>query len=1505
MGDDAASITSASTCGSDGSLDSCSTVSVASYLAHINQRLRRGCTAHLDPQGRLYYMNHETRTSSWLPPVDSWSATCTGLPYGWEAAVDKDGRTYFINHVSKTTTYEDPRKDYEEEPPPSPREVELFRDPQLGFGFVAGSERPVIVRFVTEGGPSEHKLQPGDQILGINGEDVKSAPREHVIELVKSCQQSVKLVVCQPHTNNTTRKSALLTAAKKAKLKSNPSRVRFAEGVVINGSPLYCPSTFESCVPFMPNVMKVFLENGQTKSFKYDSSTTVQDVLNSLQEKLSIKCMEHFGLVVEHIKSVRRNKLTLLDPKDSLAKIAARPGAHHLRCLFRVAFVPLDAYDLLQKDPIAFEYLYVQCCNDTVQERFAPELKYEVALRLAALHIQLHAFSSGTQGKVTVKSVERECGLKRFVPASLLETMKRKELRKLLGHFLKQNQALSAPGQRQLTPLQAKLHYLKIVGELPSYGAKCFSAVMADAETAILVGPKFGISQINSVRSNLPTQPVTLAHIGEVSSVTVRKDDETSHVIEIDVKDPDRECLKFCLEDNEMAELVLILKGYHKLLASRDLPVHWKVEDPWKIEASPCFHGPHTVCPTPWSYPPGADPRGTPVLPTVDLSLPPPPYVPCELPDRGMSRSSSGERCSLVSLSNLVDHNMNETGSVQPATAPTGGRPSPLPEGVFARPSGPDESSVDRVRDAGSPRVKFDIMGDEDEDDEELCIVETKNDQVLRRVSEMRRIVADAESYLSDGRFGPGDVPGSVEDGETPEESEGGSEAKGRIRAADSLLLLTQLDDVQEAVNDVAVGAVSGDATEIEEASPSESDTDSFGTPNQSPLHRTSRLAGAVEAAPPRPRARSGSSFGLHSPDVLPGLGSGDKELLELLKQLQSNPDIQLPFAEGTLYLDPDIIDLTMIPPPMTPDADLCDAPRMPDVPPIPFLDGGPTLPKGTAGGGTDAGDAGCDGNEDAVDSARVVAELDSLCNALTELRSSGDEARYRALFQQLGSHDLDAFIASATVPPPPLPSANDCRASADGGDDVPDDISSYIIPPPPPSCNRSTEVQNQVLARFQRASEDIRRIMTAEEPAERFAAVEPPPLEALKVCDALTNGGYGGLLVTDPDGPEPTPAERPDVGDRERTCERLGANRSTYGNGQILEANDEREYENAEKPRVPPRLKKGGTPSERGAKRDRTGSCDGVEPLAVCPHRVARSRSWTNLQGLVPASPSQVRRNAAGKPPIPLCSPFMQEARKLQLARTFQAGSTFSSDDPPPRAFVRGPSGSPQLVRKKTPSRTASLGRASGSRALNGFAPVRLRPSGPGTYPHDADPRNGGRPCDEAAPFREVPEAGTNAVSDRALGRGVATESPYVRAQQEVYAMVVRLDDVSRTPPLPGASPSKEALLVESRQFVTASKLFVKSATEGSDKVLDHLVTCVALLDRMFAAGEVSVAGGTRPALSQQLKAVALAYARTVGTAARTAGDEAAMASLMEQATELASTLTVLMRTLRSVDSC
>ncbi|OTF83813.1 FERM and PDZ domain-containing protein 4-like protein, partial [Euroglyphus maynei] len=135
-------------------------------------------------------------------------------------------------HINCSTTYRLPtNKELDDDPPPQPRIVTLKRDKELGFGFVAGSDRPVIVRFVKEGGPSEFTLQAGDQIYEVNGHNVRDSPREHVIELIKSSEETVTLVVCQPNTQNSIRKSALLTAAKKARLRSNPSRVRFAEGV--------------------------------------------------------------------------------------------------------------------------------------------------------------------------------------------------------------------------------------------------------------------------------------------------------------------------------------------------------------------------------------------------------------------------------------------------------------------------------------------------------------------------------------------------------------------------------------------------------------------------------------------------------------------------------------------------------------------------------------------------------------------------------------------------------------------------------------------------------------------------------------------------------------------------------------------------------------------------------------------------------------------------------------------------------------------------------------------------------------------------------------------------------------------------------------------------------------------------------------------------------------------------------------------------------------------------
>ncbi|KAI1234709.1 FERM and PDZ domain-containing protein 3, partial [Lamprotornis superbus] len=146
------------------------------------------------------------------------------------------------------------------------RQVTVQRHPLYGFGFVAGSERPVVVRSVAAGGPSEDKLLPGDQILAINDEDMSEAPRERFIELVRQ--------VIYPVLSFQSPKSAFISAAKKAKLRSNPAKVRFSEQVTVGETD---PDMLKKeALLLIPNVLKVFLENGQIKSFTFDGRTTVK-----------------------------------------------------------------------------------------------------------------------------------------------------------------------------------------------------------------------------------------------------------------------------------------------------------------------------------------------------------------------------------------------------------------------------------------------------------------------------------------------------------------------------------------------------------------------------------------------------------------------------------------------------------------------------------------------------------------------------------------------------------------------------------------------------------------------------------------------------------------------------------------------------------------------------------------------------------------------------------------------------------------------------------------------------------------------------------------------------------------------------------------------------------------------------------------------------------------------------------------------------------------------------
>ncbi|CAJ0941481.1 unnamed protein product, partial [Mesorhabditis belari] len=555
---------------------------------------------------RLFYIHHATKSSHWEPPWATWNCRL-GLPYAWEQAVDADGRVYYIDHLNRRTTYTDPRQELLTEP----RQVTIHRDSSKGFGFVAAGQQPTVVQFVSPGGPSDGKLFAQDEIIEVDGVDVSNQPKEEVVCRVRRAPETITLTVqqCRPSPRR-------------------QCRVRFTDSVQIS-SP---EST--GLPPPLPNVLRVFLENGQTRSFRYDEMTTVQDVCVSLGEKLCLNSLVHFCLCVEYNLGARSSRISLLRPETTLESIALLPNSTHLRCVFRFVFVPSDASQLLQNDPRAFEYFYSQCVNDVVQGRFAYEMRYEACIRLAALHIQQICLTTGCcfrEGRISLRRVEKEFGLATFLPLILLENVKRKEVRRHLRYYLRRDDPVgekNSVNQSTSTEksLLTRLKYVQIVSHLPSFAGRSFSVTLKDSHTDMIVqvDPSSGLLMRHPGATKVG-QPTISVGFDLLSGVILRPETAVLTNISILLNNNLNQGLDFLVDKDEASDLAMFLCGYYGLANGQQLTLDAIDSAPPDLEAGlepPPYESVHAVIPAGWNYSLQASPGEK----LIDFSEEPPHY---------------------------------------------------------------------------------------------------------------------------------------------------------------------------------------------------------------------------------------------------------------------------------------------------------------------------------------------------------------------------------------------------------------------------------------------------------------------------------------------------------------------------------------------------------------------------------------------------------------------------------------------------------------------------------------------------------------------------------------------------------------------------------------------------------------------------------------------------------------------------------------------------------------
>ncbi|KAM4571924.1 membrane-associated guanylate kinase, WW and PDZ domain-containing protein 3a [Fundulus diaphanus] len=218
--------------------------------------------------GMVYFIDHNTKTTSWLDPRLAKKAKppekCDEgeLPYGWEKIEDPQFGTYYVDHINQKTQFENPVMEAKrnlsgdtptavQRPAAAPSEEEparglrgFTRDPTqlqgsilqtslkkspLGFGFtIIGGDRPdefLQVKNVLPDGPAAHdkKIAPGDVIVDINGACVLGKTHADVVQMFQSIpiNQYVDLVLCRGYplpedSNSSEDASAVLGASKEA-----------------------------------------------------------------------------------------------------------------------------------------------------------------------------------------------------------------------------------------------------------------------------------------------------------------------------------------------------------------------------------------------------------------------------------------------------------------------------------------------------------------------------------------------------------------------------------------------------------------------------------------------------------------------------------------------------------------------------------------------------------------------------------------------------------------------------------------------------------------------------------------------------------------------------------------------------------------------------------------------------------------------------------------------------------------------------------------------------------------------------------------------------------------------------------------------------------------------------------------------------------------------------------------------------------------------------------------
>ncbi|XP_031959209.1 protein-tyrosine kinase 2-beta isoform X2 [Corvus moneduloides] len=252
------------------------------------------------------------------------------------------------------------------------------------------------------------------------------------------------------------------------------------------------------------------------KLVKCSVATEIREVIRSilLSGRIGpdIQLAECYGLRLKHVKS---DEIHWLHPDLTVGEVQEKYECLHLEAEWRydlqIRYLPEDFMERFKEDRTTLLYFYQQLRSEYMQN-YASKVSEGMALQLGCLELR-RFYKDMPQNALDKKSnfefLEKEVGLDLFFPSQMQESLKPRQLRKMIQQTFQQYALL-----REEECVLKFLHTLATFAPIDQESFRCQLVQGWNITVDLVIGPK-GIRQVTSKDA----KPTCLAEFRDIKSI--------------------------------------------------------------------------------------------------------------------------------------------------------------------------------------------------------------------------------------------------------------------------------------------------------------------------------------------------------------------------------------------------------------------------------------------------------------------------------------------------------------------------------------------------------------------------------------------------------------------------------------------------------------------------------------------------------------------------------------------------------------------------------------------------------------------------------------------------------------------------------------------------------------------------------------------------------------------------------------------------------------------------